>query len=554
MATKDPYGAKVKAVPTAWIDPKTGNMTITNTQGGDATPYQQKSADEFISQGYAAITDPNVIKQLQAGVLNTSTFKTTQDWQDYFAKTGALVTGPTQAEMDAAKARLQQYEAYKQESQPVTTPVPLWMPPGSSSEGSSSSSSGNTSSAYTSVSSPSYTPSRASLWSAEDLASRFGGITYDEAAIRAKFDAATKAEYDLRRKEYDATANQFYGQMYGAQATALDTIRKNNAAAVATGASRGIQAANELSAILGLQETNTQTASELARQRNLLADQEGAALAKNIVDAMTTSNAVKQALGNLAANLYASDTQFDVGKMQYYAALDQAAKALQGTIYNADRNFDASRYAADQNLAGVRYNADKNVEAAGVTAKGNVDAANTAGYWNNQAAATAGQYNVQAADKTGYWNNQAAATAGQYNVQAADKTGYWNNQAAATAGQYNVKAAQANNAAQAAYYEYLKTQGAGTENDFITQWGKIGGNYAAAIEAGDINTAALWLMAMGLDYKKAHTEAEKAYKNFTKKDATAEQTSSGLSPKLQKTADVIIDVINILKKSFNKDK
>ena len=85
---------------------------------------------------------------------------------------------------------------------------------------------------------------------------------------------------------------------------------------------------------------------------------------------------------NLAANLYASDTQFDVGAMQYYAALNQAAQALQGTIYNADRNLDASRYAADQNLAGVQYNADKNVEAAGVTAKGNVDAANAAGSWN----------------------------------------------------------------------------------------------------------------------------------------------------------------------------
>lgn len=326
---------------------------------------------------------------------------------------------------------------------------------------------------------PSYTPSRASLRSAEDLASLYGGITYDEAAIRAKFDAATKAEYDLKRREYEATANKFYEQMYGTQATALDTIRRNNAAAVATGASRGIQAANELSAILGLQETNTQTASELAQQRNLLADQEGAALAKNIVDAMTTSNAVKQALGNLAANLYASDTQFDVGAMQYYAALNQAAQALQGTTYTADRNLDASKYAADQNLAGVQYNADKNVEAAGVTAKGNVDAANAAGSWN-----------LKAADRTGYWSNQAAATAGQYNVQAA----------------------QASNAAQAAYYEYMKTQAENTE-DFVTQWAKLNENYIAALKAGDIDTAAQWLMAMGMSAKEAYAEAKKAYKN-----------------------------------------
>lgn len=367
------------------------------------------------------------------------------------------------------------------------------------------------------VSIPSYTPSRPSLRSIDDLASLYGGITYDEAAIRAKFDAATKAEYDLRRREYEATANRFYEQMYGTQATALDTIRRNNAAAVATGASRGIQAANELSAILGLQETNTQTASELARQRNLLADQEGAAFAKNIVDAMTTSNAVKQALANLAANLYAADTQFDVGAMQYYAALNQAAQALQGTIYTADRNLDASRYAADQNLAGVQYNADKNVEAAGITAKGNVDAANAAGSWN-----------LKAADRTGYWSNQAAATAGKYSVQAA----------------------QASNAAQAAYYEYLKTQAA--DNDFITQWAKISENYAAALKAGDIDTAAHWLMAMGMSSKEAYAEAEKAYKKIKDKTKTKTQTQTDpqIPIELLRQNDPIYKIEQFLKHPF----
>ena len=382
---------------------------------------------------------------------------------------------------------------------------------------------------------PSYTPSRASLRSIEDLASLYGGITYDEAAIRAKFDAATKAEYDLKRREYEATANKFYEQMYGTQATALDTIRRNNAAAVATGASRGIQAANELSAILGLQEANTQTASELAQQRNLLADQEGAALAKNIVDAMTTSNAVKQALGNLAANLYASDTQFDVGAMQYYAALNQAAQALQGTIYTADRNLDASKYAADQNLAGVQYNADKNVEAAGVTAKGNVDAADVTGSWN-----------LKAADKAGYWNNLAAATAGQYNVQAAD-----------IAGQYNVQAAQASNAAQAAYYEYMKTQAAAGQNDYITAMNYLNEQYTAAMESGDISGAARWLSQMtGMDYnealktiKKGNAEVKKALEKNAKavqqKMDEIKQTMDALAivSKRKPTGNPIIDIL-----------
>jgi coenzyme F420-reducing hydrogenase alpha subunit len=239
--------------------------------------------------------------------------------------------------------------------------------------------------------------------------------------------------------------------------------------------------------------------------------------------------------------------------MQYYAALNQAAQALQGTIYTADRNLDASKYAADQNLAGVQYTADKNVEAAGVTAKGNVDAADVAGSWN-----------FKAADKTGYWNNQAAATAGQYNVQAADKAGYWNNLAAATAGQYNVQAAEASNAAQAAYYEYLKNQAA--DNDFITQWAKISENYAAAIKAGDIDTAAQWLMAMGLNYKEARAEAEKAYKNFKKKNtppATVQLPEGAPNPQLvgifgptktQAAIDAAINISDILRILFPSKK
>jgi hypothetical protein len=185
----------------------------------------------------------------------------------------------------------------------------------------------------------------------QNLASQYG-INYDEDAILGKFKNATDASYDVLKKEYDVTANKYYDQMGAAGQTALDTIRKSNAKAVATGASKGMQAANELSSTLGLQQVSSDTATQLAQDRNLLMDKQQAADAQNVVNAMTTANGLKTGVMSADLNKYSADTQYDVGKMQYYAQLDAAAKALQGTKYAADQSAAANMYSADQNLKG----------------------------------------------------------------------------------------------------------------------------------------------------------------------------------------------------------
>ena len=68
----------------------------------------------------------------------------------------------------------------------------------------------------------------------------------DEQAILDKYNAATLAQFNLQREQNRQAENQFYNQMYNTQRTAMDTIRQSNAAAVASGASRGVQAAQEL--------------------------------------------------------------------------------------------------------------------------------------------------------------------------------------------------------------------------------------------------------------------------------------------------------------------
>lgn len=107
----------------------------------------------------------------------------------------------------------------------------------------------------------------------------------DEQAILDKYNAATVAQYNLQREQNRAAENQFYNQMYNTQRTAMDTIRQSNAAAVASGASRGVQAANELAAILGLQQESVQGATEIAQANRQTAQEETAAVLENVLNA-----------------------------------------------------------------------------------------------------------------------------------------------------------------------------------------------------------------------------------------------------------------------------
>lgn len=206
-----------------------------------------------------------------------------------------------------------------------------------------------------------YTPTpTATLRTGSDLAKNLG-IDYNEKSILNKFNRATDEQYGVLDKQYTETENKFYDQMYGQQSTALDTIRKSQAQAIATGASRGLQMSNELSSMLGLQQESVAGATQLAQDRNLLNDKEGAAKALNAKSALETYNNLGLQMGTQAGNLYAADTEQNVGLMSYYASLNEADKNLQGTVYGADKNLEGNKYTADQNLTGTRYNADQNL-------------------------------------------------------------------------------------------------------------------------------------------------------------------------------------------------
>ena len=186
-----------------------------------------------------------------------------------------------------------------------------------------------------------------------DLGDKYG-LTYNMDSIKAILDAATQAQYALKNQQYAQTENQFYTQMGGTQATALDTLRQAQAAAVATGASKGMSAANELSAILNLQNTASTEANTLATGKQNLAAEEAQAYKDNASTALTTSNTVRQAIAQLAQTKYGYDTQGYAAQLSYLSALQDAL---------------AQKYGSDKTLEGVKYNADANVEASKIAAQ-----------------------------------------------------------------------------------------------------------------------------------------------------------------------------------------
>ena len=85
------------------------------------------------------------------------------------------------------------------------------------------------------------------------------GIDYSQ----EQRDAIAGIFQDAANKAYQTSQNEFSNSMASQQTSLQDTIRRSQAQAVATGASRGMQAANELSSMLGLQQAAAKEASTM---------------------------------------------------------------------------------------------------------------------------------------------------------------------------------------------------------------------------------------------------------------------------------------------------
>lgn len=259
-------------------------------------------------------------------------------------------------------------------------------------------------------------------------------IQYNQDYIWDLLDKATTAEYNRKRQEFAATENKFYNELYDTQASALDAIRASNSAAVATGATKGMAAAQQLAAILGLEQSSVESATDLANQRNELAAKEAEAYAKNANTALETSNALKQTIAEDALNKYGYDTQGYVGALEYNAALQsvlgeiiQSQNAASATMYNADRNLAGTQYAADKNgkYSGGRYSGGSGSGSRSGSKSGSGSGSGSKKNYNNGKQDTGTIKAMQSAlgiGADGYWGPKSQEAAQKkWGVSSADK-------------------------------------------------------------------------------------------------------------------------------------
>ena len=215
------------------------------------------------------------------------------------------------------------------------------------------------------------------IMNVNDLANALGvQFTYDRDEIEKIYQDATKAA--LQMEQQSGAERGYYNHLAAAQNTAVDTIRQQYGNAVATGASKGMQAANMLSAILGTTQTANEEATQLAQDRQALVNKYAQQMRQDSVDALNYSNEMANSIGGLSHQLYNDMIQQKTAELSYNQGIN--------TDY---AGYAASKYTADSNLSGAL-------------------AGTGAGVYNNNNSAIAA---LQAAIETGKYNVDTARAA-----------------------------------------------------------------------------------------------------------------------------------------------
>lgn len=180
----------------------------------------------------------------------------------------------------------------------------------------------------------------------------YANTQVNEQAIIDKFNQATLAGFAQQRAQNEQTENKFYNQMYNTQRTAMDTIRNANAAAVATGASRGVQAAQELSALLGLQQESVASATEIAQARQQTAQEETAAVLENVLQAYQQAATERAQIVQQQIEQASVNAQQDANAVATIQAQAQADANRQSHILGLAQAYEQAR--ANGNTAGMQ--------------------------------------------------------------------------------------------------------------------------------------------------------------------------------------------------------
>ena len=160
---------------------------------------------------------------------------------------------------------------------------------------------------------PEYTDvTKAGINSVSDLEALLGvKFTYDRDEIEKIYADATKGAYQSNMSSQTAAESSYYRALAAAQDTGLDTIRQQNASAIASGANRGIQAANQLSTILGNSQLAAEQASKFTTDRQTIGSNYAAQLKEDAKDSKIQIYTLTENIYAVQATLKALQDKFD---------------------------------------------------------------------------------------------------------------------------------------------------------------------------------------------------------------------------------------------------
>lgn len=200
-------------------------------------------------------------------------------------------------------------------------------------------------------------------------------VNYDYDAIKSIYDKATIAANEIEQQS--GAERSYYQHLADAQNTAIDTIRQQYGSAIANGATRGMQAAQQLSAVLGMAGTANEEATQLAIDKQTRANQYASQMAQNAKDALQYSNSEQMELANLSRTLYNDAIQKQTAQLSYnqgintdnanynaarVSALGSLQSSLANTVagvYNNNQSAIATLQSAIANANANKYAADR---------------------------------------------------------------------------------------------------------------------------------------------------------------------------------------------------
>jgi len=187
-------------------------------------------------------------------------------------------------------------------------------------------------------------PSKPQLRGGDELANEFG-ITNDRSEIEDILLDAADQKFKFQETQYGVNEDRFYDNLGNMQNTVMDTLGKNKLNAIQTGASKGMQSANELSAVLGISEQGSVGANQLVADRKILADEGGMDRSNAISGALEKSNTIGSQLANTSANMLNADMVGYGSELNYDSAIENILGNLDAQRMSSESQIESSKIA-----------------------------------------------------------------------------------------------------------------------------------------------------------------------------------------------------------------